>query len=853
MSPQGTDSFARSAADEKAAAKTLHAGRRQAMSRLAAKLYLAVVVTLAAGALMMVLPSIRFDRPAHLIALLFFSSVSSVYAINAPPARWGRRWLTAACAVDLSALLIVGPYEAVFVAAAGSWGQHAFRIGKRPPPSTRLHTVAVRVLTMLAAGQAGLMVAPQLEGWPGAAAFVACSLAYFSIHSLLGFLGHAVSVGTPRKGSTMQALVGDGAACLMGATLAAAASFAVVRDARWLIPFAAVVLYLGDRTYRLFLAGLEAQHARMRQASELHWSAIEALATAVDAKDRPSQPHVRREQLYAAELARAVGMTADEIEGVRTAALLHDIGKLAVPDHILSKPGPLTYEEFQKVRIHPQVGADIIGAVPFPYPVAPLILNHHERWDGKGYPSGIQGDRIPLGARILAVVDYFEALTSERPYHRAMNRDAAVNVLSQEAGRALDPLLVARFVELLPSLEAMAEPAARTAAQALAPAGAAVQGPVQARATRTAALEDIALAHREIYALYEIAQAMGSSLGVTDTMTIIASKLRTLVPFSACALFLAGEADDSLRCRFATGVDQELLQQLSVKNGHGLVGWVARNRRALVNARPAADFETAGLTAKTTTLQAAIICPLLYNERLIGVLSLYHVGAGCYGDDHRRLLARVSEQAAAVLFNSIVFEQTQEDSLTDALTGLPNTRFMEMHLRRELARAARLRSDVSLLVIDVDNFKEVNDSFGHHVGDHALREIARILRATIRPYDICVRYAGDEFIVVLSDCGAGEAESRMLELQRVVDSAYFEAKPGRRLQIGISAGAAVFRRDGETYEALLAAADSRMYRDKARRRRQQLQDALPASHLEPSAPTGPLSEIDLQRAAAGIL
>jgi len=101
---------------------------------------------------------------------------------------------------------------------------------------------------------------------------------------------------------------------------------------------------------------------------------------------------------------------------VKTAALLHDIGKLAVPEHILSKPGPLTQEEFQKIRIHPQVGAEIISAVPFPYPVAPLILSHHERWDGKGYPQGLIGDQIPLGARILTIVDYYDAVTTERPY-----------------------------------------------------------------------------------------------------------------------------------------------------------------------------------------------------------------------------------------------------------------------------------------------------------------------------------------------------------------------------------------------------------------------------------------------------
>src|SRR5499426_3171976 len=166
--------------------------------------------------------------------------------------------------------------------------------------------------------------------------------------------------------------------------------------------------------------------------------------------------HIRRVQLYAAELAKAAGLSEAEIQGVKTAALLHDIGKLAVPEHILSKPGPLTQEEFQKIRIHPQVGAEIIAAVPFPYPVAPLILSHHERWDGKGYPQGLSGADIPMGARILSVVDYFDAVTTERPYHKALSHESAIGLLKHEAGRALDPTLVEMFVTLLPSLVAEA-------------------------------------------------------------------------------------------------------------------------------------------------------------------------------------------------------------------------------------------------------------------------------------------------------------------------------------------------------------------------------------------------------------
>ena len=566
----------------------------------------------------------------------------------------------------------------------------------------------------------------------------------------------------------------------------------------WLLPIALLALYFAIGVSR-----------RAHYLSELHLATIEALALAIDAKDQTAHNHIRRVQVYAVGLARVLGLSEAEVRGVKTAALLHDIGKLAVPEHILAKPGPLTAEEFQKIRIHPQVGAGIINAVPFPYPVAPLILCHHERWDGRGYPAGLREEDIPLGARVLSVVDYFDALTSERPYHQAMSVEGATALLQQEAGKALDPRIVETFLRVLPQLRddvqrlGLDHPNAPFASMSADPA--------------LAVFEDIAVAHREIYALYQIAQTMGTSLGVSDTMEVISSKLTELVPFSACALFIHSEATNTVQCRYATGTDADLLRDISLRHGQGLSGWVARNRRPIVNARPSADFETLG-SPQHTSLQSALVCPLIVADRFIGTLAVYHVEPSFYCDDHRRLLDRVCEQAAAVISNSIVFEQTQEESLTDPLTGLPNTRYMFLHLSRELARAARLGTEVSLIVLDLDGFKEVNDTFGHHVGDRALREVATALKTAIRPYDICVRYAGDEFIVVLSGCGGEEAETKRLELQQAVGNLELEVRPDLRIPMMISAGAAVFPYDGDRYEALLATADGRMYRDKNHRK-----------------------------------
>jgi putative nucleotidyltransferase with HDIG domain len=212
------------------------------------------------------------------------------------------------------------------------------------------------------------------------------------------------------------------------------------------------VLYFGLRAYRIFTARFRAEQRRAEQLAELHLATIEALARAIDAKDGTAENHIRRVQLFAAAVARELGMSDAETQAVRTAALLHDIGKLAVPEHILSKPGPLTAEEFQKVQAHPQVGADIIAAVPFPYPVAPLIQNHHERWDGRGYPHRLAGEAIPLPGRIVAVADAFDALTHDRPYRKAWPVASALAEIERHRDQQFEGRIVDALQIVVPTL-----------------------------------------------------------------------------------------------------------------------------------------------------------------------------------------------------------------------------------------------------------------------------------------------------------------------------------------------------------------------------------------------------------------
>jgi diguanylate cyclase (GGDEF)-like protein/putative nucleotidyltransferase with HDIG domain len=791
---------------------------------VAARIYVGAVVL--AGALLLALrmPRIELPHPWLFVALVALAGAAAYFKVTLPlPDR--PPTMSASYAVEFASLLLVGADATMLIAAVGAFSQCTFGSLSRNPIHRTTFSVAVLVVTAQVAGLVYRMLGgvPVLEAAGPRSlqqAVVGAAIAYFTVN--VGLVAGVLALDSrePLRAWKEQLLWGA-LSYFVGAGAAAVGAFLLSDGCYWLAPLVLAPVYLTYRAHAFYLDRLDVEQRHSRQVSELHLATIEALALAIDAKDQSATSHLRRVQVYATGLAEALGMSPSEVQGVRTAALLHDIGKLAVPDHILAKPGPLTPEEFQKVECHPQIGAEILGSVPFPYPVAPLVLSHHERWDGRGYPHGLEADEIPLGARILAVVDQFDALTSERSYHSALGRDEALARIREDGGRGLDPAIVELFGSLLPTLEAEAERLggpSRRLSFAAPGAGARPAAGFAAEGRGTDVFTDIALAHREIYALYELAHSMGSSLGVGDTMSLVSSKLASLVPFASCALFLRHDETESMRCAFAVGSDAERIGQFSIRLGGGLAGWVGRNRRPLVNARPSADFEAAGLGGDTPLL-SALVCPLVFNDQVIGAMAVYHAEAAFYTDDHRRLLERVCEMSAGVIHNSVVYEQTRQDSLTDPMTGLQNTRSLYTHLTRELARAERLGSEVSLVVLDLDGFKEINDTYGHHTGDRALREVARVLKSGIRPYDICVRYAGDEFVVVLSGCGPEEAEHKQRELQAAVNQIAFDGRPGEPVRVASSFGAASFPSDGRSYEALLATADRRMYDDKARRKR----------------------------------
>src|SRR5437899_11875308 len=477
---------------------------------IAARLYVWAVV--AAGFLvLLVFHPHRFGDFPLFAALLVFSSLASALKVSLPLTKSGSS-MSVSYAVDFAALLMLGADETMFVAGASAWSQCTFRMKTRNPLYRTLYSMASLVLTVKAAG----MVYMWLGGAPPGTAFslssipkplVGAAMTYFVCNT--AFIATAIAL------TTRQSLVSvwndnflwSAPSYFFGAGAAAVAAAVIERGGYWMALLTAAPVYLIYRTYKVYLGRIQDQQRHVQQVSDLHLATIEALALAIDAKDQTAQSHIRRVQVYAAGLARSLGMSDAEIQGVKTAALLHDIGKLAVPEHILSKPGPLTQEEFQKIRIHPQVGAEIIGGVPFPYPVAPLILAHHERWDGNGYPDGLTGETVPLGARVLAAVDYFDALITDRPFQKGIAVTEAFDQLRLERGKALDAHVVDTFARVYHTLsekaEASQEHSLRARSLASAPSAAThadTRAPVPTGQPNV--FHDIARAHREIHALY---------------------------------------------------------------------------------------------------------------------------------------------------------------------------------------------------------------------------------------------------------------------------------------------------------------------------------------------------------------
>jgi diguanylate cyclase (GGDEF)-like protein/putative nucleotidyltransferase with HDIG domain len=572
-------------------------------------------------------------------------------------------------------------------------------------------------------------------------------------------------------------------------------------------------------TYKIYFERVNAKTREAEELSRLHLATVEALATAIDAKDQTTHFHVRRVQIYAEGLGRLLKLSDPEIAALNAGALLHDVGKLAVPDHILNKPGTLTPAEFEKTKIHTVVGAEILGRINFPYPVVPIVRHHHERWDGKGYPDGLQEEQIPITARIMSVIDCFDSVREDRPFRPGMSRADAIELLREDSGTQFDPAIVDLFIKHLPGFET--EIAARGLADQIhisvpgCPVVPAAEQIAQAREnTSFGAYDQIRNAHREVYALYEIARTFGSSLEIENTLSVLVDKVGQIVPFDTCAVYLYDEVKGYATAALAVGQNAELLHARCVAQGEGATGFALSNRRPVNRIHPSLDFADVPLPADSEYTSMASL-PLVKDDLLLGALSVYSLSLKEYSDDQIRLLETVTRLASDALANAVNHARAESNALTDSLTGLPNARRLHVRFEEEVSRARRTGNAFQVIMLDLDDFKLVNDTFGHKLGDRMLREVAGLVHTQLREYDFLARYAGDEFVAIVNDATVEQVEELRERIERTVGEFAIDIRAQGRARVGISVGSAVYGVDGETLDQLLVAADQAMYRAKS--------------------------------------
>jgi len=581
-------------------------------------------------------------------------------------------------------------------------------------------------------------------------------------------------------------------------------------------------VYLIYRSYRLYLGKLEDEKRHVEEMANLHLRTIEALALAIEAKDHTTHEHLQRVRVYAIEVGKELGLAGLELEALHAASLLHDIGKLAVPEHIISKPGRLSPEEFEKMKIHTLVGAEILERVRFPYPVVPIVRAHHEKWDGSGYPLGLKGAEIPIGARILSAVDYLDALASDRQYRRALPLKEVMQKLAAESGKSFDPRVVDVLQRQYQHLEEMA--IAKSVEDPNAPLSTAIKierglepaaGFEKARAQdyagrETTFLSSIAAARQEAQALFELSQDLGASLSLGETLSVFSIKLKPMVPYDAIAIYVRRE--DELVPEYVNGDNYRLFSSLRIPVGQGLSGWVAQNRKPIINGNPSVEPGYLNDPTKFSTLRSALAVPLEGVSGVIGVLALYRSERDAFTSDHLRILLAVSGKMALAIENALKYRQAENSATTDYLTGLPNARSLFLQLDRELARCKRDKTSLTVMVSDMDGFKQINDRFGHLEGNRVLRLFAQALKDSCREYDYVARMGGDEFVVIAPGLAADAAGKKAEQMRALARHAGNEVCSEEILSLSV--GRAVFPDDGNDAEQLLAEADRRMYIEK---------------------------------------
>jgi len=398
-----------------------------------------------------------------------------------------------------------------------------------------------------------------------------------------------------------------------------------------------------------------------------------------------------------------------------------------------------------------------------------------------------------------------------------MNRDLALNLMSQEEGKAYDPRLVNLLVENIDELESEVDEVKELVPQTVISRIESTLQPekVEEKSIHQTVFHDIASTQREMQAVYEISQTIGKSLNVSETMSLLGGRIKRFVPYSACSIYLVNSEDDRVLPHHVAGMYKDILDGVETKLGEGVTGWVAANDKPLRNVAPAPDFPN--LETLHSVFKSCLAVPLSLDRRVVGVITLYSDRSEVYQEDHLSLMEAIAPHSAAAINNAIIHEETREDSYTDPLTGLPNLRYFNAFIEEELKRGKSVGYPITMLMMDLEKFKAVNDRYGHKKGDLVLLEAGRLLRAQLRKSDVCLRYGGDEFLAILPGVDRDLAVQTTNRIRSVFDEKPITFIDSESVQVGISIGVAVFPEDGLEPDLLVAIADRDMYHNKMER------------------------------------